>query len=227
LIDEIDHALQFSIISEGKLSLEDIANYDEVRATIVSELEGLRDTPNREECPSIYHLDVGAMYPNIILTNRLQPDAIVDESTCASCEFNNGPDSSCQRKMPWSWRGEHFTANKSEFNMLRNQLEQEKFPPRRPGDPERAFHDLPPHEQETQLKKRMGQFSQKVYGKKFSTKVVEKEAIVCQRENPFYVNTVRDFRDRRYEYKALLKQWKKKLEKANNEQDASAIYEGI
>ena len=26
----------------------------------------------REENPIIYHLDVGAMYPNIILTNRLQ-----------------------------------------------------------------------------------------------------------------------------------------------------------
>lgn len=33
-------------------------------------LEGLRDIPNREECPLIYHLDVAAMYPNIILTNR-------------------------------------------------------------------------------------------------------------------------------------------------------------
>lgn len=32
----------------------------------------LRDCPNRLENPIIYHLDVGAMYPNIILTNRLQ-----------------------------------------------------------------------------------------------------------------------------------------------------------
>jgi DNA polymerase elongation subunit (family B) len=38
-----------------------------------------RDTPARLENPIIYHLDVGAMYPNIILTNRLQPSAIVDE----------------------------------------------------------------------------------------------------------------------------------------------------
>lgn len=28
--------------------------------------------PFRLENPKIYHLDVGAMYPNIILTNRLQ-----------------------------------------------------------------------------------------------------------------------------------------------------------
>ena len=31
----------------------------------------------RLENPIIYHLDVGAMYPNIILTNRLQPSAMV------------------------------------------------------------------------------------------------------------------------------------------------------
>ena len=28
--------------------------------------------PAREETPLIYHLDVAAMYPNIILTNRCQ-----------------------------------------------------------------------------------------------------------------------------------------------------------
>ena len=43
---------------------------------------------------------------------------------------------------------------------------------------------------------------------------VEREAGVCMRENDFYVSTVRAFRDRRYEYKALNKGWKKKLEAA-------------
>jgi len=38
--------------------------------------------------PVIYHLDVAAMYPNIILTNRLQPSAIVTPATCAVCHFN-------------------------------------------------------------------------------------------------------------------------------------------
>lgn len=42
----------------------------QVRTEIAGALEALRDTPNREECPLIYHLDVAAMYPNIILTNR-------------------------------------------------------------------------------------------------------------------------------------------------------------
>lgn len=41
---------------------------DEIKKKLVS----LKEVPNRIECPLIYHLDVGAMYPNIILTNRLQ-----------------------------------------------------------------------------------------------------------------------------------------------------------
>jgi DNA polymerase epsilon subunit 1 len=39
---------------------------------LLVQLVRLRDEPVREECPLIYHLDVAAMYPNIILTNRLQ-----------------------------------------------------------------------------------------------------------------------------------------------------------
>lgn len=34
------------------------------------------------------------------------------------------------------------------------------------------------------------------------------------RENPFYVDTVRDFRDRRYEFKRLVKVWGDKLKAA-------------
>ena len=42
----------------------------------------------------------------------------------------------------------------------------------------------------------------------------QREAGVCMRENDFYVGTVRAFRDRRYEYKALNKTWKGRLEAA-------------
>ncbi|RLO01284.1 hypothetical protein DYB28_005264 [Aphanomyces astaci] len=48
-------------------------------------LEMLRDSPDRWEKPLIYHLDVAAMYPNIILTNRLQPSAMVTPADCAAC----------------------------------------------------------------------------------------------------------------------------------------------
>ncbi|KAI9091268.1 putative POL2-DNA polymerase epsilon, calytic subunit A [Phlyctochytrium arcticum] len=225
LIDEIDAALKFSIVVEGKLKLEDVTNYDEVRSAIIQNLEELRDVPNRLEKPSIYHLDVAAMYPNIILTNRLQPDAIVSEEACAACDFNQGPGSSCQRNMEWSWRGEYFPAKKSEYNMIRNQIQQEKFPGRFPNDPARAFHDLRPGEQFAQIKKRMSTYSRKVYNKIHETKVVSKESVVCQRENPFYVDTVRAFRDRRYEYKGLLKTWKKKLDEATAAGDLTKVDE--
>ena len=52
-----------------------------MRDAIAAKLIDLRDNPNRMETPAIYHLDVGAMYPNIILTNRLQPPSIVSEVT--------------------------------------------------------------------------------------------------------------------------------------------------
>ena len=70
LLDSLDSDLKYVIEVEGKLSLDDIENYDEVRAEIAQGLENLRDVPNRRENPLIYHLDVAAMYPNIILTNR-------------------------------------------------------------------------------------------------------------------------------------------------------------
>ncbi|XP_076907151.1 DNA polymerase epsilon catalytic subunit A-like [Bidens hawaiensis] len=41
-----------------------------------------------------------------------------------------------------------------------------------------------------------------------------RKAGICMRENPFYVDTVRSFRDRRYEYKGLNKVWKGKLSEA-------------
>lgn len=54
----------------------------------------------REEVPLLYHLDVAAMYPNIILTNRLQPSAIVTDEDCAACDFNK-PGRTCLRPMEW------------------------------------------------------------------------------------------------------------------------------
>lgn len=85
-----------------QIPIEEVTNLDEVMDDIKEKLTSLRDTPNRIELPIIYHLDVGAMYPNIILTNRLQPSAMVDESVCASCDFNQ-PDAQCQRNMSWMW----------------------------------------------------------------------------------------------------------------------------
>lgn len=84
------------------------------------------------------------------------------------------------------------------------------------------FHDLPREEQETLIKKRFKMYCQKVYKRVKDTVTAVKTATVCQRENPFYVNTVRAFRDRRYEYKGLTKTWVKKLAAAEKGGDLLA-----
>jgi DNA polymerase epsilon subunit 1 len=213
LLNELDKALKFSIEVEGKQSMDDVLNLEEIREDIYNKLINLKKNPIRKETPLIYHLDVGAMYPNIILTNRLQPDALVTEKDCASCDFNQSG-SNCQRKMQWCWRGECYPGTRAEFNMIKSQLMTEKFPPKVKGGEQRDFTQLSSSEQATLIHKRLGDYCQKVYKRKKETKLVERESIVCQREHPFYVNTVRNFRDRRYEYKGLLKKAKRTLSAA-------------
>lgn len=213
LIDQLDDALKFTLTVEEKKDMADIVNYEAVRDDIKRRLEELRDNPQRNEGPLIYHLDVAAMYPNIILTNRLQPDAMIDESMCAQCEFNV-VGKTCDRRMPWSWRGEFFPTKRNEFNMIENQLASETFPARNPKEPPRAWHQLSPSEQTTLLHSRLSAYSRKVYRKIRETKTMERTSIICQRENPFYIETVRAFRDRRYEYKGLHKVWKQNMDKA-------------
>ncbi|KAH9828439.1 DNA polymerase epsilon catalytic subunit A [Teratosphaeria destructans] len=216
LLEDLDAALTFSITVEEKKKMEDVANYDEVKAQIAERLLQLKNTPNRHEKPSIYHLDVASMYPNIMTTNRLQPDSMIDESVCAACDFNR-PGKTCDRRMPWSWRGEFLPAKRDEYNMIRHALENERFPPKHPNGLARAFQDLSLDEQTSMVKKRLTDYSKKIYHKIHDARTMEREAIICQRENPFYVDTVKDFRDRRYDFKGKQKVWKGKtaeLEKA-------------
>ena len=49
------------------------------------------------------------------------------------------------------------------------------------------------------------EYCHKAYKKTKITKVDGRETTICQRENSFYVDTVRAFRDRRYEFKGQLK----------------------
>jgi len=81
----------------------------------------------------------------------------------------------------------------------------EKFPSVFPGGPPRAFHQLSKDERAQFEKKRVQDYSRKVYKKAHITKVEIRTQTVCQQENSFYVDTVRAFRDRRYEYKAMNK----------------------
>ena len=204
------------------MSLDDVTNYDDVKGEIQYMLEVMRDEPIRKDKPLIYHLDVAAMYPNIMLSYRLQPEAVVTEADCATCDYNR-PGMTCDKRMDWAWRGEYFPAKRDEVNMIKFALTNETFPPKWPNGPRRDYWDLSPAEQNALLHKRLGDYSRKVYKKTHETKTVVREAIICQRENPFYINTVRDFRDRRYEYKGLHKTWKKSLEQATERDSLSEI----
>jgi DNA polymerase epsilon subunit 1 len=215
LLRDLDAALTFSITVEEKKSLDDVTNYDEVKQQIVDKLMDLKQTPNRNERPLIYHLDVASMYPNIMTTNRLQPDSMISESDCAACDFNR-PGKNCDRRLPWAWRGEYLPAKRDEYNMIRHALENEKFPGKGPNKPMRTWQDLSADEQASLIKKRLQIYSQKVYHKIRDSTTIIREAIICQRENPFYINTVRDFRDRRYDYKGKAKVWKGKTEQLKN-----------
>lgn len=294
LIDDVEKALGYAITVENGIKREEVENFNETKEDIIAKLSHLRDHPKQQEFPLIYHLDVGAMYPNIILTNRLQPYAIPPPEVCAACCFHSPTnEQQCKRTMVWKWRGELFTAGKNEFHRVKAQLENESFAQsfieqtnlasvqkkaygnrkgnvlentkfdrkntwsqkisgnrssssvngyRREseqqrheaanalikGSPEsdessddedgspKAYHKLTELTQFNMLKKRLGEYSRKVYGKIHSTVEVVRSNVVCQRENSFYVDTVRLFRDRRYEYKEALKHWKKKLSAAKD-----------
>ena len=209
ILGDLENALKFSIVVEGKQKLEDVTNFDEVYNDVKQQLLELRDNPKRSEKPLIYHVDVASMYPNIMCSNRLQPDSMKSEKDCAACDFNR-PGKTCDRRMTWAWRGEFYPAKMDEYGMIKRSLQNETFPPKKPYLPRRTFEDLTYQEQVAQIKKRLQDYSRKVYHKVKQTETIERESIICQRENPFYVDTVRSFRDRRYDFKGLAKVWKKK-----------------
>ncbi|QLL31251.1 hypothetical protein HG536_0B01120 [Torulaspora globosa] len=212
LLSDLPHALRFCIEVENKSKLEDVTNFQEIKEVITSQLLDLKLNSKRCELPLIYHVDVASMYPNIMTTNRLQPDSMKTERDCASCDFNR-PGKLCDRRLKWSWRGEFFPAKMDEYNMVKRALQNETFLNKRKFSKKKylTFDELSYAEQVSHIKKRLTDYSRKVYHRVKVSEVVERESIVCQRENPFYVNTVRSFRDRRYEFKGLAKTWKGKL----------------
>eukprot|EP00435_Cladocopium_sp_Y103_P006797 s249_g2.t1 len=180
----------------------------------------------KDDFPLIYHLDVGAMYPNIILSNRLQPMAIVTKEFCNSCTYND-PSNNCQREMDWKWRGDLYMATRADVKAIINEMESEKrrynSKDKETGEVKRVkWSELHPKEQTEEITKAVRQFSQKAYKRLKSSVYEDKRDIVCQRENPFYVNTVLNFRDRRYMFKRRTKEWNKKLEKAEESGDLVA-----
>jgi DNA polymerase epsilon subunit 1 len=200
IIDRMPNILNFVLETEMKIRREDVVNYDEIYDEITTNLKSIRDAPNFRAPPIIIHLDVAAMYPNIILTNRLQPTAIVDESICAQCTMRSDR---CQRKMTWTWRGEVYPATDAQSNSVMRQLESEN-----------VWHSLSVEDQTKKFKERLSEFCRKTYQKTKLKKVEHRESIVCMKSHSFYVETVRSFRDRRYEFKDKLKEWNKRRDAA-------------
>ncbi len=73
LIDDVKRTMERAIEVEEKCDLSMVVNLDEVCDEIIEKLSRLRDCPNRLETPVLYHLDVAAMYPNIILISKWKP----------------------------------------------------------------------------------------------------------------------------------------------------------
>ncbi|XP_022817983.1 DNA polymerase epsilon catalytic subunit A [Spodoptera litura] len=190
LMETTEKTMKHAIEVEEGIPLDLVTNFDEVCAEIKAKLQHMKDHPRRDENPLIYHLDVGAMYPNIILTNRLQPSAMVNTGICAVCDYNR-PGADCQRHMEWMWRGDYCETR----SLLLAAYE----------------------------KKRLADYCRVAYKKTKVTRTEVRTTTICQKENSFYVDTVRAFRDRRYEYKALNKQAKAKVAEAVASGDAAEI----
>jgi DNA polymerase epsilon subunit 1 len=210
LRDSVPSILEFAA-NEAKIARASITNFDSLVTEIEGKLTELRDVglgtdgfSRREEKPLIVHLDVAAMYPNIILTNRLQPCAIVAPEICAAC-LHNRPENRCKRPMKWVWRGDYIPANRSEYELIRTQIESERFTV---AGKSVSYFELEPKQQLEKLVARLKDYSRKVYKRSHVTEETEREDTVCMRENSFYVDTVRAFRDRRYTYKDKLKEAK-------------------
>ncbi|EGG20436.1 putative DNA polymerase epsilon subunit A [Cavenderia fasciculata] len=220
-IKNIDRILNQAMKEAELTDKNDIVNYESIRQDILDRLTHLRNEPNSMSNPLIYHLDVSAMYPNIILTNRLQPTSMVSEEYCATCVYNK-PESNCQRTLNWQWRGDYIPATSSEYKLILQQLEYENHVF---NGEQKSFNDLPNEEQNILLKKRLKEYSRKVYKKNHIVSSEIRSDTVCMRENSFYVDTVKLFRDRRYEYKALHSEWKNNLDQSQKGASGSHDYQ--
>lgn len=110
--------MRHTLVAEMGVSMDDLVDFDEVCQQVQKSIDVLVEAPQRYENPKIYHLDVGAMYPNIILTNRLQPPAVVTDEQCLAC-VHNTPDAQCKREMEWTWRGELVPATRGEYERIK------------------------------------------------------------------------------------------------------------
>lgn len=81
LIQGAADVVKFFVTQETGKTVEEVTNFDQITSQIVEKLSKFAFAEKNKIVtkPLIYHVDVAAMYPNIILTNRLQPVSIVNE----------------------------------------------------------------------------------------------------------------------------------------------------
>lgn len=205
---EYDFEMDKEFIDKMALSLDEmVSEYNEeegledMKTQILKSLQENRGKIRREGL--IYHLDVGAMYPNIILTNKLQPVSIVDEDTCIRCDFSDELNE-CRKRMEWTLKVEYIAASREETERIKKQIKKEK-----------GFVG----DRDEELKQRAKKYSKEIYRKAKRKESCIRSSTVCQREVPFYVETVRKFRDQRYVYKRLYSQAQKAFEVAETEEE--------
>merc|ERR1719159_1266148 len=125
----------------------------------------------------------------------------------------------CGRELAWKWRGDLFMARREDVRRATSYLEGERFTvkDKETGDARIVpWKELEEDKQKEELVKQVRKMSQVMYKRMKDSTYREVKDTVCQRENSFYVDTVRAFRDRRYTYKGLTKTWKGKQEAAKD-----------
>ncbi|TNJ30205.1 DNA polymerase epsilon, catalytic subunit [Giardia muris] len=202
LTGQLRYALDTLLIEVESSHFQD---YSRVRKNV---FDALWSMPFKSvTCPLLYHLDVAAMYPNIMLTNRLQPPAIAQKERCAACDYNTANDAEiCKRVMFWDWRGAYYPLDYSEYLMVKNQTIADKG--------SSAWGKLSERDRANLLHSRLDLYSRTQYHMKRKTEELRRKTVVCQRENGFFIDTVRSFRDRRYEFKGTQKKYTKLLGEA-------------
>ena len=195
LAETLDDLFAYIAETEGLCS-GDIENSREEKDRMEKELAAFCEREHNET-PRIMHFDIAAMYPNIILTNRLQPFAIAKPETCAACDFN-AVDAPCKRVLEWTWKVETFSSTKKEFENIEDTINKEN-----------KETQIGNREKKRLVHSRFEKYNEKMYRKTKNKENITKKETVCMRENSFYIDTVRSFRDKRYHYKNLQKKWSK------------------
>lgn len=212
VVDELDEIL---------INYKNEENYSEIKEKIKDDIQkhvGVCHCNGK-----IWHLDVGAMYPNIILTNRLQPTAIVNNDYCVRCEYSD-ESNKCRRPLEWNAKIEFYPPTPQELEDIKEQLIVEynskgtDYPKKlKPNEEFKRFEELTIAEQTKIFKSKIQNYSKRVYNVNRSRRTEMRTDIVCQREISFYYDSVKKFRDQRDYYKKLLNEAKKELESSSEE----------